>query len=388
MIPRLILCVAWPLCLAIWPVSDLSASVTPDEKPVEKANDEGTWKRYLPTLNGEVKARFEWNVNGDDARFAVRNARLRFNGYVSPLVSYRFFLDFNDNGHITILDTYVVVKPGQFEFVFGQQRADLDRSVNPYFFVNRSFLIKFLPTHYAVHYDRTASVRIQGWRDIGLQMGYTFRGGSLPWRVAFGVFNGAGMNSPEWSDKFSYAVRLEYGRRMDGIHCKGWYYDGWLGALDRRELSAEGEVVETRFRQRVRMMACGAYYAHKRMYFEVEGGARWFDGAEATAMRVGYVQGIYAFPFKRKTMLFKYVAPALRWDVGSGIVFQNQERASLDAFSGSRMTFGLNLGLIERIMVSELRVNYEKFLFREKPSDLSSNRLLQNKLTLELCIQF
>lgn len=67
---------------------------------------------------------------------------------------------------------------------------------------------------------------------------------------------------------------------------------------------------------------------------------------------------------------------------------QNQERASLDAFSGSRMTFGLNLGLIERIMVSELRVNYEKFLFRGKPSDLSSNRLLQNKLTLELCIQF
>lgn len=104
------------------------------------------------------------------------------------------------------------------------------------------------------------------------------------------------MNSPEWSDKFSYAVRLEYGRRMDGIHCKGWYYDGWLGALDRRELSAEGEVVETRFRQRVRMMACGAYYAHERMYFEVEGGARWFDGAEATAMRVGYVHVSTRFP--------------------------------------------------------------------------------------------
>lgn len=381
-------CAAFFLWLLCCPMGYLTAN--PNDSLAGVNGSREGWKKYLPSLNGEVKARFEWNTNGETARFAVRNARLRFNGYVSPLVSYRFFLDFNDKGNITILDTYVVIKPGQFEFVLGQQRADLDRSVNPYFFANRSFLIKFLPTHYAVHYDGTASVRIQGWRDIGLQVGYTFRGASAPVRVAVGAFNGAGMNRPDWSDRFSYVVRLEYGERMNGLHCKGWYYNGWLGALGRREIAGDGvTVVEEKYRQKVQMTAVGAYYAHKRMYFEGEYGARWSDNeASRKTVHVGYLQGIYAFPFRKKKMLFKYIAPALRWDIGTNIAFQNQGNAALDMFSGNRLTFGLNFGFIEKIMVSELRLDYEQFLFREKPLDIGCNHLLQDKLTLELCIQF
>lgn len=341
-------------------------------------------------MNGEMKARYEWNTNGGISRFNVRNARLRFTGYVSDLVWYRFFLDFNDNGNLTILDTYVTLCPGAFEFVFGQQRADLDRSVNPYFFANRSLLIKYLPTNCAVSHDGRVMADIQGWRDIGISGGYTFgKGGSFPVRIGAGAFNGSGMRNPVYSRKLSWSVRMEAGRKMDGIHCYAWYYDGWLASQERRVID-EGtglEIVE-KFRQKTRMAAAGMYYCADRLYLEGEYGTRfpWEDVSVSETMHTAYFQWIYSFPLSIR--LFKYAAPAFRWDIAANIPFRNVNDSSFDMLSTNRLTFGMNMGLTEKLMVSELRLNFEKFLFRKEPSDLADNPLFQDKLTLELCIQF
>ena len=95
---------------------------------------------------------------------------------------------------------------------------------------------------------------------------------------------------------------------------------------------------------------------------------------------------IYSFPLSIR--LFKYAAPAFRWDIAANIPFRNVNDSSFDMLSTNRLTFGMNMGLTEKLMVSELRLNFEKFLFRKEPSDLADNPLFQDKLTLELCIQF
>lgn len=344
-------------------------------------------KKYIPEITGEIKVRFEWLTNGGQARFNVRNARLRANGYVNPHISYRFFLDFHDQGNITILDAYVVGRYGGWEFVMGQQRADLDRSVNPYFFANRSFLIKFLTSHYAVSDVGNDAVNIMGWRDIGLQASYRF-GDEIPARIAAGIFNGSGMNDPQWQGTLNYVGRVEVGHKLDGVGFKAWYYGGTLKALDKTIVSgAERETV--RHRQKVRMAAAGVHYAAADCYFEGEYGFKNLTREpDAKTMHTAYIQGIYAFRFPERVRFFRYAAPVVRWDYGANIDYLNAKTGKYDRFSGHRATVGLNFGFIDAIMISELRFNYEKFLFGQTPADIAYNSLIQDKFTVELCLQF
>ncbi len=364
-----------------------SYGAEPDKTAPAKEQRESL-KKYIPEVTGEIKTRFEWRTNGRSVRFNVRNARLRANGYVNPYVNYRFFLDFHDQGKINILDAYIVARYKGWEVVLGQQRADLDRSLNPYFFANRSFLIKFMASHYAVGDVGDDAVNIQGWRDMGAQFSYRFAG-RVPVRVAAGIFNGSGLNNPQWqSSTLSYVGRIEIGHKFDGLGIKTWYYSGALAPLDKTVI-VDGMQQRIPHRQKMRMAAAGIHYAHKRYYVESEYGFKnLLEEPGGKTMHTAYVQGIYAFPFPERIKIFRYAAPVFRWDYGANIDYLNAISARHDRFTGHRITAGVNFGFIDAIMISELRFNFEKFLFADKPSDLGENNLIQDKFTIELCLQF
>ena len=104
-------------------------------------------------------------------------------------------------------------------------------------------------------------------------------------------------------------------------------------------------------------------------------------------LTVAHVQGYYQFRFPRHATV-DYVAPIARWDLGDNIEFMNLQTAQLDRFSANRITVGVNVGFVRKLIGSELRFNYEKYFLDREPSDYASNTLLQDKITLGIVASF
>ena len=54
----------------------------------------------------------------------------------------------------------------------------------------------------------------------------------------------------------------------------------------------------------------------------------------------------------------------------------------------NRITVGLNVGFGKKLIRSEIRFNYEKYLPGRKPSDFARNKLLHDKFTIEVVAAF
>mgnify|MGYP003623494313 FL=1 len=103
-------------------------------------------------------------------------------------------------------------------------------------------------------------------------------------------------------------------------------------------------------------------------------------------MTAAVVNAMYYFRLP-ENIFAKTIVPQLRWDMGENIKFVNLRRA-MDSFDTHRVTVGLCFGLTERVVQSEVRLNYEHYFLDGKPVDYSDNPLLQNKFTVEFFARF
>ena len=290
---------------------------------------------YVPKIDGAVKAKFELSTYDGEFRFNVRNSRFGVSGNVSRHMIYRMQVDFSNEGKVSILDAYAGYQAGRWDVRLGQQQyhfsSDLDRGPSSNMFANRSFLAKYLTGYYGselVDGKPKDFVRTLGSRDLGIMATYTFQT-RLPLKFYFGIFNGSGINNPEWGKTVNFVGRAEIGPASEGLRLALAYYDG----------------------------------------------------------SAPHIHSYYRFPM-RPTSVLNHIAPIVRWDLGNGLDYLNTRTKHSQTVNANRITAGVNFGFGKKFTRSEIRLNYEKYLMGRKPSDLSINKLFQDKFTVEVVAAF
>lgn len=350
-----------------------------------------------PKIDGAVKAKVEFSLYDGEYRFNVRNSRFGVSGNVSRHIGYRIQVDFNNEGKVSILDSYVGYKTGGFSLQLGQQQyhfsTDLDRGPSTNMFANRSFLAKYLTGYYGSELSGTGRemfVKTIGSRDLGVMATYDFRK-YLPLKVYFGIFNGSGSNNPEWGNSANFVGRLEYGRQ-EGLRAAIGYYNGYAPRhTEVVEKNGVGE--EVTVLRKMNMVGCELRYVSGDFFVEGEYARRYLKNAEGKnqVLTAALVHGYYKFRMQERSAV-RYVSPIARWDMGNNVDYLNTVSRQREAFSANRITAGVNFGFGEKLtgrsIRSELRLNYEKYLLKKRPSDFADNKLLQDKFTVEVVAVF
>jgi hypothetical protein len=293
---------------------------------VRGQNDSAVTKIQAPEISGLLKTRWEYCLEDNTGRFDIRNARVKLVGKLSRYVAYGVQMDYSTHGKLSFLDGYFQLKPwngltlwaGQFIVRFSENYV-ISQYQNMY--SNRSFVAKF------VNPDA---------RDIGMQLDYKIP--HIPLTAHTGVYNGAGINNPQWQ-KYPFVLsRLVYGK-MEGFRAGVKYYGGKTDDGDR--------IANYGFDLR---------YAGNRYAIETEYVVKnsMDTGAYLSA---AYLQGSCFFPVNRK--MAKYITPTLRGDAMGYDFFDR-------GFDVSRLTLGVNIGLKTKQMDTEIRFNYEYFVRRNE----------------------
>ena len=311
------------------------------------------------------KGRYELGTESGDSRFALRNSRVGVQGDLSKQISYKFMVDFSDNGKLRVLDLYATIKPVKgLKLTFGQGGLPIFNSYttspNSIDFANRPFIGKYIFSS----------------RDIGLTANYTIKQKGFPIAVEAGVYNGDGINNPVWTGTLAYSGRLLFGSM------KGW-------RTSVKFLRSKADELENYY-------IWGADLRYENSDFKIEAeymnkfndvdadeiGDELYSATEPyKSLSIAYVQGLFKIPVQSQA--FKRIEPCFRWD-GAGYDL-------LDRGLGcNRATAGVNFVLNSDTFTSLFRVNYEHYFNNSKDMSpiFTSQYHNENKLSLELLIVF
>ncbi len=169
-----------------------------DDEEEDKEKEEKV--DYRPTINGTIRAKYEYQPEISKGRFQVRNARVSITGNVAKTVSYKAEIDLSDEGQIKMLDAFARWKPiNNGSFTIGQMRVpftiDAHRSPHQQYFANRSFIAK----------------QVGNVRDVGATIGYTFDP-AFPITLEAGIFNGSGLTNQKdfWSGQINFSAKAQF----------------------------------------------------------------------------------------------------------------------------------------------------------------------------------
>ncbi len=317
-----------------------------------------------PAFNGLIKTSFEYQIAEGLARFNVLNARLDLRGFVNSDLGYQLQVDLSSQGTFTVLDANVRYQPSdKFEVALGQVRVpyttqkQISPGLNP--FTTYSFPSLYMSS-----------------RDIGGTVSYRLPDvKKIPLWIYAGMYNGTGINNPEWTGRFAYSARLvaggAYANRI-GIK----YYDG-------------SDIEQTS----LRMLGFDANYQTRNFETDVEWDTRRVGRLDSLdnrsyAMESSFdIQAKYIFRFEKnysKKHAVKYIAPLLRWDAAMGEVN--------DGILVNRFTYGVAFGFSPTVMKTELRLSYEQFNLKDGYQNLyfseNAKEGWYDKVLLELFIRF
>ena len=318
-----------------------------------------TAQSFTPEIHGTIRGKYEYQTRENEGRFEVRNARVSVAGKVVEAVAYKAEIDLSDEGEIKMLDVYTRITPWRtLSFTIGQMRApftvDAHRSPHLQYFANRSFIAK----------------QVGNVRDVGATLGYTFNAG-FPIVLEAGLFNGSGLTGQKdfWTKGINFSAKAQ--AALPG---------GFNVALSVQKIKPESAAVM--------MYDAAAYYHSGRWHVEAEyiykhyghgvyGDVHAFDG---------FVN--YDIPVVKRKSLIRKVSPQLRYDYmgdhsdGKGV--DGNGWLLTDDYKRSRVTGGVTLSL-SKPFVSDIRLNYEKYLYREgaiaKPSE-------RDKIVVEFMTRF
>ncbi|MFR9602675.1 MAG: porin [Rikenellaceae bacterium] len=348
--------------------------------------------QYNPELFGVVKAKVEMSTENGEYRFDVRNSRIGVKGNASERMNYAIQIDYNNEGSISILDSWVGYHTEQFELKLGQQQlrfsTDLDRGPSSSPFSNRSFLAKYLTTYYTTSAtdggsSATSSVSTMSSRDIGIHVAYKIPKTLI--KVSGGLFNGSGANNPSWGNTINFVGRVDIGR-SEGF---GGALSCYIGTTPSDSYAAyEGSSwVNVTKNQSIKMYDAYARYIKGDLFIEAEYAQRRLQQENFSLLQAYYIHGTYKFEIKNSP-IFKYFAPHLRWDMGKNIEYYDYVTDDIFNYTSNRMTYSMNFGLSEKRIHSELRIAFEDYFVKKKPADFAINKLLHDKVTVEFVAAF
>lgn len=317
------------LSLFLLCISALTASAT----QTDSVTTAPAIAKYLPTIHGVVRSRFEASTVEDSYRFQVRNARLSIKGSVGPVVSYLMQADFCDRGKIKMLDAWIGLDPvrglnlraGQFRVPFG---VNAFRAPATYIFGNRSFLVKNGANYRAVGFRASYAIPAT---PITLEAG-AFNPGTIddhqPWRSSLTFASKASFARNGFSTSVSYLSHSPQCHRIN-------YLDAALGWADSR-WKVEGEYL---YSHPVNMGSDGVSHAY-------------------------LIQADYAMPLH--TSFFNRLSFQSRLDGRTDApVFSAdpEDQQPVGEWAGrNRITLGSTISYIRTAdMQLHLRVNYEKY---------------------------
>ncbi len=313
-------------------------------------------------VGGTLRGKYEYQTQEKEGRFEVRTARFNVSGDINPTISYKAEIDLCDEGSIKMLDAYTKIKPWRtLNFTIGQMRVpftiDAHRSPDQQYFANRSFIAK----------------QVGNVRDVGARLGYTF-GVGFPIVLEAGLYNGSGLTNQKdfWTNSVNFSAKAQLllpigldvvlsAQKVKPDHKTVMMYDAGL-TYHRGPFIAEAEYLYKHY-------ADGAFHP-----------VHAFDAFAS-----------YDIPLRR--CLFTKVSPLVRYDymgdhsdgkryldgkadTGGQLVVNDYKR--------SRITGGATLSF-DKPFISEIRINYEKYLYRHDALPKVSER---DKIVVEVMTKF
>ncbi len=299
-----------------------------------------------------LKGKYELDTQQGKSRFSVRNTRLGLKGKIAPFMSYRIQVELSDNGSFKILDLFAKFTPVKgLDITAGQASVPIFNgyTVSPgsLLFSNRPFIGKYF----------TSS------RDIGINIAYKIKQQGFPIAIEAGVYNGDGINNPDWNYAPAIGGRILFGG-MKGFR-----------ATAKAMKMEKGEEKDYFF------WGADVRYKSDRFLFEAEVMER-HNHFSKDALFSSYVQSAYTIPCGNKYLTG--IEPALRWDALGYDVMDK-------GFGVNRATAGVNFNLDVKPFRAIFRVNYEHYMNRAGvviPDFSSADETDNNKLSLEFMLLF
>lgn len=315
-------------------------------------------QEYKPEVHGTIRGKYEYQTEEGEGRFEVRNARFSLSGKVVDAVSYKAEIDLSDEGSIKMLDAYTRITPvKKFNFTIGQFRVpftiDAHRSPHQQYFANRSFIAK----------------QVGNVRDVGATVSYTF-GTSVPVTLEAGLFNGSGLTNQKdyWTKGVNYSAKAQL-----------FFPGGYNLTLSTQKIRPQDV--------NIYMYDIGTYYHANGLHIEAEYLYKNYSHDSYDDVHSVDAFASYDIAIRQKKSLLKKVSPLVRYDFMSD---HSDGKSDSDGklyttdYKRSRLTGGVTLSLATPF-VSDIRINYEKYFYRDgavaKPSE-------RDKIVVEFMTRF
>lgn len=296
-----------------------------------------------PKVHGTIRGKYEYQPEDGEGRFQVRNARVSIEGDVTKTVSYKAEIDLSDEGQIKMLDAYTRLKPVRgLNFTIGQMRVpftiDAHRSPHQQYFANRSFIAK----------------QVGNVRDVGATLGYSFNVG-IPITLEAGMFNGSGLTNQKdfWTNNVNFSAKAQL-----------FFPRGFNLTLSTQKIKPEDVSVM--------MYDAGAYYHAHGWHVEAEYLYKHYEDEAFKAVHA--VDAFVSYDIPLRKCFFKKISPLVRYDFMSdhsdGMRYNSdgdEDKAGsliTNDYQRSRVTGGVTFSL-SLPFVSDIRLNYEKYFYRE-----------------------
>ncbi len=320
---------------------------------------------YAPQVYGSMLTYFNVSGYNGDQRFAVRNAQVGIKGSASNSVSYCIQVNFLNLNKVSVLDSYIRYSDSGVSLTMGQQwihlTADFDRcGPKTSLFTSRSFGVVYI-----TNYTNGSTLKSLGNRDIGLYGTYSFKT-KLPIKISAGAFNGSGVNTSDWDNDINLTGRIQIGGSK-GLSGGGSVYYG-----------------STTYNQEITIYSAEVRYVTENLFVEANYQQKSLDDQ---ATKSGLIEGYYTFKTPN-IKLFDSFAPTARYDFGRGMLYSNLLSGVVEAQDAGRLSAIMSFIFKGSKVRSRLCVGYEKFFLSDKPSDISSNPVFQDKFTTSLSVGF
>ena len=336
---------AFCLCAALSALAETPADSAKNKKPLPE---------WLPKISGTLRAKGEYQTRDKEGRFEVRNARVAFDGNVTPIVIYRAEVDLSDEGRIRMLDAYAGVLPVKgLTLRIGQMRVpfsiDAHRSPHKQYFANRSFIAK----------------QVGDVRDVGLCASYTLP--KTPLTIEGGLFNGSGLTDQKdyWTKNLNFSAKVQW-KPVKMLTLQG----------SVQKISPTGGTVM--------LYDGGVSFNHAGVFLEAEYLRKHYKNNAYHAVNALNTMAAYTLPLRRVFDHLRFLTRFDMMDDHSSGVLNDEGVLQTDDAARKRLTAGITLGFAKRL-AAELRLNYEKYFYDKGAAMKTSER---DKVVMEMMIHF
>lgn len=314
-------------------------------------------------IHGTIRSKYEYQTEEGEGRFEVRNARISVDGQLSPIILYKAEIDLCDEGKIKMLDAYTRIKPVKgLQFTIGQMRVpftiDAHRSPHQQYFANRSFIAK----------------QVGNVRDVGAAIGYTLNAG-FPIILEAGLFNGSGLTNQKdyWTKSVNFSAKAQL-----------FFPHGFNLTLSTQKIQPD--------KTGILMYDAGMYWQSHGLHIEAEYLYKHYAHDAFKAVHAFDTFASYDIPTGQRGLV-RYVTPLVRYDYmsdhsdGTRYLDGKADEAGklvVNDAQRSRLTGGVTLSL-KKPFVSDIRLNYEKYFYRNSSLAHRSER---DKIVVEVMTRF